>query len=658
MAEPTVAAFHLRHAFELALLQRLTPGHWIAPSGLALALLACRAAALYYRLSSEAERAACGPHLPAWLTEAFEVLAEERPSMLPAETLAKLTGSLSALQAETAGPGAPDALDRPVLEELRGLLARVEELAVPSEHLLVGGGDTRLSVDPATGLNVYGCSPEPRPEAISFASCTASTISGPAYDAVERLRQGLISAALLADLDAACQGEIARVKQDLLGACGAMDLGGTEVILTASGTDTEFCALHFALCDSERPIVNVVIAPDETGSGVIHAAQGRHFGDRTPAGTAVELGAPLAGFAEGRVRLATVAARDGQGALKPGGALAREVEAVVEEVIAGGARCLLHLLDSAKTGWRAPDIEAVRRLCKRHGADLDVVVDACQMRAGPEALRGYLDRGFMVQVTGSKFCMGPPFSGALILPPAIAARHRDLAPLAAGLADYATRPEWPRGWDRICRRLPDRPNLGLLCRWTAALGERRAFDAVPEDQRYGILARFGQAVQAAIAGKPMLELVPGQAAETGGISAEESWDRLPTISSFTVRRAETGSGQTVMGYEETKTLYRWLNMDLSGRLPEEASEREREIAATPCHIGQPVKLCLDGAWTGALRLCAGARLVSRVSFDASLGDAPAVRLDRQIEDAGLVLDKVALMVKYWDALTAAAARHT
>ncbi len=358
---------------------------------------------------------------------------------------------------------------------------------------------------------------------------------------------------MLGDLAAVCAEQTARIKQALLGACGAAGLDGAEAILAASGTDTEFCALHFALCDPERPVVNLVIAPDETGSGVVLAAGGRHFGSRTPAGSAVEAEAALAGLAAERVRVVTVAARDGQGDLRPLNDLGEELARLVDEAVAGGARCLLHLLDSAKTGWRAPDLDTVRRLSVRHGADLDVVVDACQLRAGPKRLRSYLDDGFMVQVTGSKFCTGPAFS----------ARHRDLAPLPAGLADYATRGEWPDGWEHICQGLPERPNLGLLCRWTAALTELRALQAVPEEQVRQILETFAQAVQAAIAERPMLALVPGQA-EYGGGAAVGGWDRLATIFPFTVRRADAEAGQAVLSLEQAKTVYQWLNTDLSG----------------------------------------------------------------------------------------------
>ncbi len=650
LANASVAAFHMRHALELAMLQRLTPGHWMAPSGVALAVLACRAAARHYGLLNAVERAACRSHLPPWLSEAFGVLAEEPPSALSTDVLADLAAPLLALQG---GAGAMEALDAAAEQEVLVLLRRLENLGLPAEHLLVSGGDGRLRVDPESGLNGYGCSPRPRPESVAFSSCTASTISGPAYDAVERLRQEFIAAAMLGDFDALCSSRFVQVKKALLGACGATNLEGAEVVLAASGTDTEFCALYFALSDPGKPLVNIVIAPDETGSGVVHAAAGRHFGTRTPAGTEVEVGEPLAGLSIDLVRVTTVAARDELGVLRDARDLGQEVEHLADEAVAAGARCLVHLLDSAKTGWRAPDLGHLMRLCERHGPDLDVVVDACQMRARPERLRDYLDRGFMVQVTGSKFFAGPPFSGALLLPPKIAARHRQLAPLPDGLADYAARIEWPDGWQQTCQDLPDRPNLGLLCRWTAALSELRAFNAVPEHRSQQILARFGQAVRAAIAERPLLELVPGQDANGSAETDKRCWDRLETIFSFTVWREQTGTGRGAMGIEETKAIYRLLNMDLSGRLPAEASESQRRIAARPCHIGQPVKLRRGDAWLGALRLCAGARLVSRVSFDASLGETPAARLERQIEDARMALDKVALIVRHWDTLCAA-----
>ena len=45
-----------------------------------------------------------------------------------------------------------------------------------------------------------------------------------------------------------------------------------------------------------------------------------------------------------------------------------------------------------------------------------IVIDACQARLGRARIRWYLERGFPVLLTGSKFFTGAPFSGALLVP--------------------------------------------------------------------------------------------------------------------------------------------------------------------------------------------------------------------------------------------------
>ena len=45
----------------------------------------------------------------------------------------------------------------------------IENLAKPTEYLLMAGGDLRLNIDEVELLNKYGCRPFPRPEAFTFA---------------------------------------------------------------------------------------------------------------------------------------------------------------------------------------------------------------------------------------------------------------------------------------------------------------------------------------------------------------------------------------------------------------------------------------------------------------------------------------------------------
>ena len=268
-------------------------------------------------------------------------------------------------------------------------------LAAPLEQLLSAGGGSRLEVDPATGLNAYGCAPRPRIEALAFGSSTASTISPQAYAAADALRQELIGAARTGDLDPALAQAMAAIRRGILDVCGAADLAGVEVVLTPSGTDGEYAALHLARGGSRQPIVNIVIAPEETGSGVLAAAQGRHFARVTPSGAAARPDAAIAGLDPELIQVPTVPIRGSDGQPRPLAEIDAEVAALVEQAIAAGRRCLVHVLAGSKTGLLAPSFDAAQKLTRvrrrrgrRPGRRLS---DAAAAGAHPRLPRGGLD---------------------------------------------------------------------------------------------------------------------------------------------------------------------------------------------------------------------------------------------------------------------------
>jgi len=500
---------------------------------------------------------------------------------------------------------------------------------VPLGDLLTAGGDSRLRVDPASGLNAYGCSPTPRPWAITFASTTATSISDYAFDAAEACRRRMVDAADGAVV--AWQRESVAIKQAILDHYG-LDARRATVVLTPSGTDGELCALAIhRLGRADAPTTNLLIAPEETGTGVVLAAAGCHFADITAHGIPVAKGTQVAGLGDG-VTIASVAIRSRDGAVRPVEAVDDEVARVATAAVGAGRRVLLHILDLSKTGLLAPSRACVAQLQRRHGTAIDVLVDACQARLSAASLRAYLAAGCMVLLTGSKFFTGPPFAGALLLPPAVAARLGHGARLPSGLAAYASRLEWP---DAAADDLPIGVNHGLLLRWVAALAEMQAFAAVPPALCRHVLESFGRAIVASIAANPdlMLHAVPPP------VRADDGWDALPTVWSFSVRGRDGG----LLDLAALRGLYRGLNRDLSAEL----DGADRALAARCCHIGQPVALAATGGNViGALRLAAGARLVSGVFGDAALGPDPAARLAREIADALLALDKISLMLRH------------
>jgi hypothetical protein len=421
-----------------------------------------------------------------------------------------------------------------------------------------------------------------------------------------------------------------------------------SVILTTSGTDAELLALYFSLCASERAVMNILVGPEETGSGVVSAATGLHFASHTPFGKTVKKGYPIEEMPTERIRIGEVPLRDEEGIEFTKEKIDGRLKILVGKAIADGCHVLIHLVNSSKTGLTAPSLETVVSLKKRHGSSVDIVVDACQSRIGKNKLRKYIAEGFMVIITGSKFYTGPPFSGALLVPSPISQRvNNSKRCLPAGFKNYFSYHEFPEGWQVGRNHLSRMKNVGLLLRWQAALWEMQTFRAVSEKQKYLIFMLFGESIRQAINSNPDLRLVDSAVNERWRLPDRAEWDWLPTIFTFMMIGSISEGRRKPLFISETKKIYHWLNDSISHLLPSEASDVERQLAGRRFHIGQPIKLSrIDGEWIGALRISAGARLVSGVNFDAELGRHFAERLSREIGDACAALDKISLIIKY------------
>jgi hypothetical protein len=77
----------------------------------------------------------------------------------------------------------PYAAEPPVSQPRPRSVSAMTELFVPLDRLLSCGGDPRLSIDPASRVNEYGCQAFPCPDTLSFASSTATSISERASNA-------------------------------------------------------------------------------------------------------------------------------------------------------------------------------------------------------------------------------------------------------------------------------------------------------------------------------------------------------------------------------------------------------------------------------------------------------------------------------------------
>ncbi|HXQ49451.1 MAG TPA: hypothetical protein VN802_00025 [Stellaceae bacterium] len=479
----------------------------------------------------------------------------------------------------------------------------------PLETLLTSGGDARLHLDPSSSLNCYGCRPAPRPEALAFSFSTASSISERAFWHASLVRRRLARHDAHDDLVEETRAELTR----LLG----IEASGTAVVFAPSGTDAMLHALAVARAALGTPLISILAAADETGSGASFAVSGRHFNRATAQGSEVVPGAPIAGLADG-VALAAVKLRDAAGALRDAGEIDGEIVAATGAAIASGRRVVLHAMDHSKLGNRSPSDHCLETIEARFGDAIRIVVDACQARLGLARLQRHLGRGRMVLITGSKFFGGPPLSGALLIPPEAAA-GADASALPPGLGGYSVASDWPRTWRAARGSLGAGENIGQLLRWSAALEEMSAWFAVPERSRRAALASFAKSVARALSRRPELDLLPST------LAGDEDFP-APTIFPFLVRH-----NGVELTPAQSGVLHRALNRDLRAFLPG-LGAGGRELAALACHIGQPVAVAGTSGPRGALRLSVGARNVTDVVADLD-GE-----LERIVAKLGLLLE--------------------
>jgi hypothetical protein len=505
--------------------------------------------------------------------------------------------------------GDPAVAERPA-SALAGLFA-------PLDHLLISGGDPRLNIEPASGLNEYGCRPLPCPETLSFSSSTATSISRRALDRVADARDALMRSAIAIGIEAAFDARIETMRDELR-CCLGLASTSAEIVFSPSGTDAQLQALFLARALSGAALTTIVVAADQTGSGTEHTARGHHFNAATSNGQPVTKAEPVAGLAGASTAVGLL---DEHGDFRSQAETDARVIRAIERALARGGHVLLQIMDGSKLGWRAPSEPCLEEIAARWPDRVRILVDACQMRLGRPRLRNYLDRGYMVLVTGSKFFTGPAFSGALLVPAALSRKIDAIAAVAPGLLDYCSRSDWPKAWPRLRAQFPVRQNFGQWLRWEAALEEIRTYYAVPDHFRLEALKMFHEGVERIVKASPSLRLLPPQPRpDEAGCDDEEL--AQPTIFSFAVLR-----GARALPLAECREIYRAL-----------ARDSRDAAAAKPCLIGQPVALGSSPDSAAVLRINASARLVTEAWSSGQ--DAARGNVQRQLAGVGAIVARL------------------
>ncbi|HEV2817263.1 MAG TPA: hypothetical protein VGW40_08615 [Allosphingosinicella sp.] len=446
------------------------------------------------------------------------------------------------------------------------------------------GGDARILIDPATGLNRYYSTPWPR-DVIAYASSTANDISAAAYARAEKVLAeigGDPSPALYAERLEALRGRIRA-------AYGAAD--EIEIVFAPSGTDLEYVALAAAGGRAPGGIHAILLGADEVGSGCIHSAHGLYFADETALGVAVRPGDPVPGLGGATLDLIDIPVRDRMGRVRPSTYIAARMDGSIAAAARASRHSLVHVVHGSKTGLILPELGDIDRLAAGHKERATLVVDACQARITAAAVRDYLARGAIVFVTGSKFMGGPPFSGFALVPAAFMQRAQ---PLPGGFSTIFRRAEWPARWPGA-ETLTEGANPGLLLRLEASVFELERFERLPAAEVERVILAFHAAVRAEI-----VEQTPARRVAPYPPGHVEDADTHPI---------------------EMRTL---STLDLTALKPggasfEDAQRWHKAMALAGVRVGQPVK-CVrlpDGRWGATLRI---GLAMSQVVDKADLSD--------------------------------------
>lgn len=511
----------------------------------------------------------------------------------------------------------------------------VENLAKPNEYLLMDGGDLRLNIDEINLLNKYGCRPFPRPDAFTFASSTATSVSNFAFDKTDKVRSILIRNSLKNGFKNATIEFSELLKNNLKKTFKLND--ESQIIFSPSGTDSALQIAAITQIISNKDITHVLVASDETGSGVPAALKGCHFENNTALNYPVKKGDKIEGFRD--INLIKITFRDENGTLKSSTQLDQEVFDAVSKTNELGRHVVLHTMDQSKLGYQSPSEKLMKSLNKLNNLSMQVIVDAAQLRLDATDIQNYLNKDYIVSITGSKYFTGPPYSGALLLPKSVNKLiHSAKNTLPKGLTKYYNHSDWPTTW--FCSNdLSEGYNYGSYMRWNAAIVEMDRYYKTPILYRNIGIEMFCNFVKDSIKEATFLEPIYGNETKTNSYNSKEFGIRnIRTIFPFFILK-----NNEILSVDNVKKLYTLLNSDLSDQFEDSHLEIIR-LAAQKCHIGQAVNVKYDNEIESAvLRISLGARVISDswVNRDISLFFR---NIEAQMSQITIIIKKIELIL--------------
>lgn len=419
----------------------------------------------------------------------------------------------------------------------------------------------------------YGCHTQPYSH-LSYSSCTASTIGLEAYmfvkDYLENNIQTLTNSNLI--------DEFQSIRDNLRSILGLND--NNDICLALSGTDLEM--LPYLFVKKGSTVTNIIVAPDEVGSGITLAAEGRWFSHTGIDKYHISYGDTLEGFENYNINIVHVPIRDNDGNVLSDDEVFENIKTIVKDAKDKSDYIFVHSVFHSKTGLIKPLPTKLFKLSKEI-SNMIILIDACQFRISSKSINKFLNEKCIVFITGSKFYGGPTFSAAAL----VSRQLRDFAAnnsyVPSGINHLYGRELFPKRWHSV-NKLNYNNNLGLLLRWKAALFEIQLFNAINNEKVLNTITIFNECISSVQKNFPNISIIFSD--ETKDI---ERYDRKMSETIITI-----GFSDPKIDFEMSQKVYQELvSMDL-------LDSKEFPLSI---HLGQPVKIKKHkDKWLGTLRI--------------------------------------------------------
>lgn len=320
-------------------------------------------------------------------------------------------------------------------------------------QILTKGGDSRIFINPKTGLNKYGSSFVFEKNLVTFSSTTSTSISKESHEYISKILNKYYSLnkkskfLFLNSLYKKCQKEIKKI----------LSLQNTKIYLTSSGT--EALSTNIQLISEKYNDVSVILcSADETASGALNAVSGKYFDGYTMFHKKVKKGKII------NKKIANVIEIKNKNNF---GNYIKEkhLKNKIDKLIAVEKKLLRHVIlvaaDQSKLGIISPLPNTIDFLKKKYGKDLTVIIDACQLRLSPDRLSKMINKDYFINISGSKFFTGIPFSGAILTSMKLSKRYQF----------HICENIIPNDFNKISNNEKLRAYLGIILRWLSAINE-------------------------------------------------------------------------------------------------------------------------------------------------------------------------------------------